>query len=272
MPCGTACIEPCTRDGRGSGPAPHDLSINLRPPTQRLQLGDTHRRRRSLSSPRPTFGVAGIAYSYQRTATGGTAPYPSTLASGSLPTGLKLSATKGTLTGTPAAAGSWTFSLKVTDSSNPTKQTVTASMTMQIYSRAADGSGTETVSPQTATRGSSGNVFVLTYTAPPSGALENGKLRITVPTGWTAPSTIATSAGLVTTSNGAIAASSQTINISIRVAPGATLTITYGSHGERAAGATVSSKAGTYTFTTKECSSGNGTLTSISGSPTVAVS
>jgi hypothetical protein len=221
----------------------------------------------------PTFGVAGIAYSYQLTATGGTAPYTWKLATGSLPTGLKLSATKGTLTGTPTAAGSWTFSLKVTDSSTPTKQTATAPMTMQIYARAADGSGTETVSPQTATRGSSGNVFVLTYTAPQSGALYNGKLRITVPTGWTAPSTIATSAGLVTTSNGTIAASSQAINVTgIRLAPGATLTITYGSTVNGAAGATVSSKAGTYTFTTKETSSGTGTLTAISGSPTVVLS
>jgi hypothetical protein len=226
----------------------------------------------AIGSP-PTFGVAGIAYSYQLTATGGPAPYTWKLASGPLPTGIKLSATKGTLTGTPTTAGSWPFSLTVTDSSTPTKQSATASMTVQIYPRAADGSGTETASPSTAAHGSSGNVFVLTYTAPQSGGLYNGKLRITVPTGWTAPSTIATSAGLVATSNGTIAASGQAINVTgIRLAPVAILTITYGSTVNGAAGVKVSTKAGTYTFATKETSSGSGTLVAISGSPTVAVS
>jgi len=54
-------------------------------------------------------------------ATGGTAPYTFSLASGTLPSGLTLNAINGTISGTPAkgTAGTHTFTIKVTDSSSP---------------------------------------------------------------------------------------------------------------------------------------------------------
>ncbi|WP_093286165.1 putative Ig domain-containing protein [Pseudoxanthomonas sp. CF125] len=71
----------------------------------------------SLSPPNPTAAVNGVAYSFTFTAVGGVAPY--TLAhevvSGSLPPGLSLSGA--TLSGTPSAVGSYTFGIRVTDSS-----------------------------------------------------------------------------------------------------------------------------------------------------------
>jgi hypothetical protein len=222
--------------------------------------------------PPPGFGVAGVAYSYQLTATGGTSPYTWKLASGSLPAGLKLAAAKGTISGTPAGTGSSTFAIKVSDSAKPA-HTLTTTMSMAIYPLAADGSGTETISPATTARGSSGNTFVLTYTAPQSGALYNGKLRIVIPAGWTAPSTSTTAAGLVATSNGTVTTSNQVVTIAgIRLAPGAILTITYGSTANGATGVKVSSKAGTYPFTTKETSRGTGLLTAIAASPAVTLS
>jgi len=222
--------------------------------------------------PPPGFGVAGVVYSYQLTATGGTAPYTWKLASGSLPAGLKLSATQGTISGTPTATGSSTFSLTLRDSASPA-HTVSTSMSIPIFARAADGSGAETVSPSTATRASSGNVFVLTYTAPQSGALYNGRLRITIPAGWTAPSTSTAAAGLVTTNNGTLTTSSQVVGVNgIRLAPGASLKITYGSTASGASGVTVSSKAGTYRFATRESSSGRGSLITIAVSPAVSLS
>lgn len=71
------------------------------------------------SSPLPS-GTAGTAYSLQFQATGGTAPYQWSVASGStLPTGLTLSGT-GLLSGTPTVQKTYTFGITVTDSESPT--------------------------------------------------------------------------------------------------------------------------------------------------------
>ncbi|HUB66305.1 MAG TPA: putative Ig domain-containing protein [Candidatus Methylacidiphilales bacterium] len=64
------------------------------------------------SSPLPQ-GTAGAAYNQTLTASGGTTPYTWSIASGSLPAGLSLSST-GVISGTPATAGSATFTVQVT--------------------------------------------------------------------------------------------------------------------------------------------------------------
>jgi len=224
----------------------------------------------TLTTPTPGFGVTGVGYTYKLNATGGTPPYTWALTSGSLPPGLRLAST-GTISGTPTAAGSWTFGIIVRDASTPANS-LTSALTLQIYPKAKNGSGTETISPTTATRGSSGNTFTLTYTASATGALFDGKLKITVPSGWTAPSKTTTSAGLVTTSTGSVSVSGQAITISgIRLAPGAVFTVTYGSIAGGKKGVTVASSSGTYTFTTKEGSVSGATPVPLASSPTVKV-
>jgi hypothetical protein len=61
-------------------------------------------------------GVNGNAYSQTVTASGGTGSYSFSLASGTLPAGLSLSAS-GTISGTPTAAGTSTFTVSVSDGS-----------------------------------------------------------------------------------------------------------------------------------------------------------
>jgi hypothetical protein len=56
----------------------------------------------------------GIAYALTLSGSGGVAPFAWSVASGALPAGLQLDAT-GKISGTPTAAGSFTFSAKVTD-------------------------------------------------------------------------------------------------------------------------------------------------------------
>ncbi len=64
-----------------------------------------------------TGGTVGVAYSQSISGSGGTAPYGSfTLASGSLPPGLSLGS-GGTVSGTPTAAGTYTFTVSAQDSS-----------------------------------------------------------------------------------------------------------------------------------------------------------
>jgi Putative Ig domain len=62
-------------------------------------------------------GQVGAAYSATLQASGGTAPYSWSVSSGTLPGGLTLS-TAGVLSGTPTAAGTFSFTAKVTDASS----------------------------------------------------------------------------------------------------------------------------------------------------------
>jgi uncharacterized protein (TIGR03437 family) len=59
-------------------------------------------------------GTTGAAYSQSFSATGGAAPYSFAVAAGALPPGLNLSA-GGSLSGAPAQAGNFSFTLRVTD-------------------------------------------------------------------------------------------------------------------------------------------------------------
>ena len=76
-------------------------------------------------SPLPT-GEAAIAYSQKLAAAGGTPPYTWSLTgSGALPSGLTLSAS-GLLAGTPAAAGTFNFTVQATDSNKVAASTALA--------------------------------------------------------------------------------------------------------------------------------------------------
>lgn len=78
-------------------------------------------------------GAVGTAYSQTVQATGGIQPYAWTVSAASLPPGLALAGSTGLISGTPTGSGTFTFTVKVTDSATPavsaTKQlsiTVTA--------------------------------------------------------------------------------------------------------------------------------------------------
>lgn len=75
-------------------------------------------------------GQVGGTYQALLTANGGAAPYAWRLSSGSLPGGLSLSG--GTISGTPTVAGTSSFVVSITDSSVPTAQTATQSLSINI--------------------------------------------------------------------------------------------------------------------------------------------
>ena len=87
---------------------PLSITVNLPPPP-------------SITTASLPDGNVGTHYSQTIAATGGLTPYSFSLASGTLPTGLALttSSNQGVLSGIPTATGTFVFSIRVTDSSNP---------------------------------------------------------------------------------------------------------------------------------------------------------
>ncbi|HTQ55988.1 MAG TPA: putative Ig domain-containing protein [Bryobacteraceae bacterium] len=81
------------------------------------------------ASPLPA-GTTGASYTATLAATGGTTPYNWTIASGALPAGLSLS-TAGSISGTPRASGTFTFTVQLTDA---TSVTVTKAFSLTVTS------------------------------------------------------------------------------------------------------------------------------------------
>jgi hypothetical protein len=89
------------------------------------------------------FGQVGSAYDGAIVATGGVSPYtlsyPSGYSSANLPPGISLDLSTGALSGTPATAGTYSFSVTCTDSTAPTP--LTATQTFSIFISASGGGG-----------------------------------------------------------------------------------------------------------------------------------
>ena len=83
----------------------------------------------ALLFPAPPGGEAGVPYSDQLTVTGGTSPFTWSVSAGSLPPGVTLNASTGLLSGTPTTAGTYSFTVKVADSSG---QSNTEAVTLTV--------------------------------------------------------------------------------------------------------------------------------------------
>jgi hypothetical protein len=77
-------------------------------------------------------GQVGVLFDDSVSATGGVAPYTWSIASGALPSGLTLSSSSGTISGTPTGVGSFNFDAEVTDSTFPMAQTATQHFTVTV--------------------------------------------------------------------------------------------------------------------------------------------
>lgn len=84
--------------------------------------------------------VLGTAYSAALAASGGTPAYTWGLASGALPPGLLLAATTGAISGTPTSDGTYSFTVRVTDSAVPA-QTTTKALSITVASTPVPSGG-----------------------------------------------------------------------------------------------------------------------------------
>jgi hypothetical protein len=85
----------------------------------------------TLAGPSVTNGTSGAAFSSAMTAGGGKSPCTFSINAGSLPQGLSLNTATGAITGTPTKAGTFNFTVKVTDSNSPASS-VTQACTIVI--------------------------------------------------------------------------------------------------------------------------------------------
>ena len=101
-----------------------------------------------LTCPTST-GQVGVAYSSALVASGGVPPYTYSIITGSLPTGLTPNPSTGAITGTPSAAGTFTFTAQVVDSRGNAAGTTTANCSITIeapsltITKVADTGGTQ---------------------------------------------------------------------------------------------------------------------------------
>ncbi|MGA8150920.1 MAG: putative Ig domain-containing protein [Terriglobales bacterium] len=84
-------------------------------------------------------GTVGVAYNQTLQATSGAPPYKWSRTTGSLPAGLSLG-TNGAISGVPTAAGTSSFTVQVLDSTTPTPQTATTSLSITINPSTASNS------------------------------------------------------------------------------------------------------------------------------------
>jgi len=76
------------------------------------------------------YGTTGFAYTETLTATGGMPPYAWSVSSGSLPPGLALNSSTGDISGTPTTAGTFNFTVIVTDAASGTD---TKGLSISVY-------------------------------------------------------------------------------------------------------------------------------------------
>ena len=103
-----------TVGGGGDGHTYKTIGVIHAPTTAPLQINTT-----SLAD-----GTLGQSYSSQVSATGGVTPYSWSITSGSLPAGLSLGTSTGTIGGTPTSPGVQNFTVEVKDSESSTTSAV----------------------------------------------------------------------------------------------------------------------------------------------------
>ena len=97
--------------------------------------------------------VVGSAYNANITVSGGSGPYTFTVATGSLPAGLTLNASTGTISGTPTSSGTFNFTIQASTAAG-----LDGSSGFQIPVSNAASNVTVTVKPSVTTVASSGNI------------------------------------------------------------------------------------------------------------------
>ncbi|MDP2755168.1 MAG: PKD domain-containing protein [Nitrospirota bacterium] len=228
---GTYTVTCTVSDGKG-GTASKGVNITVTESTTPLSITTT-----SLPS-----GTVGVSYGTNLSATGGKTPYTWSIMSGNLPPGLSPS-TGGLISGTPTTAGTYNFTVKVTDSSSP-QQTAPKALSISV-----NQSGTPTVNSVNPVSGKQGETLSVTI----SGANLSGATSISFGAGITV--------------NGFTVNSSSQITANISISPTATVglrnvSVTTPAGTGTGNGLFTINSPNTFTLSVTKAGTGSGTVTS----------
>lgn len=184
-------------------------------------------------------------------------------------------ATNGTLTYTVAdnTSGIATVTAQLQDSGGTENggTDVSATQTFTIKICAQSGSGEILLSEDTFAAGKTSSTITFTYTAA-AGGMENGKLSIAVPDGWSIPSIDPAAEGYTTASTGMVGIFGHNITISdISISSGDTISVTYGDISGGGPGATASMVKGLYKWKVKSAAMVESTLNDLNNSPKIEI-
>ncbi len=136
---------------------------------------------------------------------------------------------------------------------------------------AADGAGAATTSSTNISASQTGNTVTFTYTAA-TGGMSIGGVKVTIPAGWTAPSTNPANAGYTTSSAGTPTVSARVVTVpNVSLAEGQSLTITYGDTGGGGPGATATATTGAQIWQFQDKATSGGVYTNSSSSPSITI-
>jgi Putative Ig domain len=161
-------------------------------------------------------GVPNQTYSTTLNADGGTSPYTWTLTTGTLPAGLSFSGSTGVISGTPTGSGTSSLTFSVADSSTPTPQTKSVTLSLVVAPVAL------TITTSSLPGGTSGSSYsnLLTAsggTSPYSWSITTGSL----PAGLT----LTSSTGLISGTPTATGTSNFTVKVTDSGSPALTKTL-----------------------------------------------
>ncbi|CUU59674.1 conserved repeat domain-containing protein [Parafrankia irregularis] len=160
---------------------------------------------------------AGVSYSQQLTVTGGTAPFTWAVSSGSLPPGITLDPSTGLLAGTPTTAGSYPFTVEVTDAFG---QTASRAATLSVAAGPL-------VIAKTASAPSAAQGETVTYTVTTTNTAASPFTGVTFTDALGGVLDDATYNADVSASSGAAAFTGSAVTWTGDLAVGATATVTY---------------------------------------------
>jgi hypothetical protein len=164
----------------------------------------------------------------------------------------------------PGTGGPSTFTASEQSFPNGTLSPLTESPAVAVT--CPDGAGSMTVSPSTLTASSTGTL-AFTYLAGSCGMEAGGMITLTVPSGWTPPTTASGQSGFTTSAGGGppVISSPMTITVPVgTLGPNGAVSIDYDL-------ARVPRDAGEYVFNAAEQSGTGGILTALAASPAVRV-
>ncbi|HUJ92496.1 MAG TPA: hypothetical protein VLW05_07335, partial [Gaiellaceae bacterium] len=168
----------------------------------------------------------------------------------------------------PSTPGAQTWQFNEASTAGGVLTPIATQPVVTIY--AADGDGAGTTPTTNVSASQTGNTLTFTYTVATGGMLSGG-VKLTIPTGWSAPSTAPANAGYTTATAGTVTVAARVVTVAnVTLSAGQTFTVTYGDTSGGGPGATANATTGAQVWQFQDKATNGGVYTN-STSPTITI-